>query len=420
VTGRAGHFAFFAVMGVATVLTLFRSYGFALLMTPEDFGRYASVIAAGAFCGAMLSYGLVEKSLKSFPRLFIEGRISALIGLSIDIEKRLFIRAMALLPAAFLVWLSFPQISLVEYLAIPVVAGLVAACSAGASLLRSAQNPFPLAMASLIRALVALGIGAAGAAMFSIAGAIGGELLGAIAFLAIAGFRRQAMRGEDTTTSADQALTLQEIVLQDWEGRILYFAGLFSAAPIYLDRLVVRAVTDAEHLGTYSLLATLVMAASAFIGIVAQVIGPRLVHIGRDDPTGRHRKTYVLKAIALSVAIMLAGFAIAAWFVIAGPLVAVGTSYGLTWLPLVLAMFLACGQVTVLLDWLLISLNREKAILLSAGLFLTAAVAVFVVFAIIDATVGQLLLMLGLAKCVHVLAQLAAAWPCPDPTPGMK
>ncbi|MGL5009415.1 MAG: hypothetical protein ACRC6I_06000 [Paracoccaceae bacterium] len=413
--GGIGQVFFFCVMGAAAALTLLRSYAFAAVMKPEDFGQYASVIATGAFCGALLSFGLVEKSLKAFPKLFIEGRISALIGLSRDMEKHLFMRVVVLIPIALLVWLVFPQISLAEYLIIPVVAGLVATCSAGASMLRAGHTPTPLAVATLLRALIALAAGAAGAIIWSAAGAIGGEIIGAAAFLILVALHRSKMRLSCKTSDAsEQQLSAQEHLLQEWEGKILYFAGLCSAAPIYLDRLVVRlGADDATSLGTYSLLATLSLAASAFVGIVAQVVGPRLIHMSAQDVSGEGRRRYIAKTVMLCVVVMLTGFVIGAWLVIDGPFSAFGASYALTWPLAALAVVLACGQVTVLLDWFLISTNRETSVLSSAALFLLASFVAFLIFVVAKASITVLLSLLGLAKLLQIVSQIAFAW-CPQ------
>jgi hypothetical protein len=401
---------FFAVMGAASAITLVRSYVFASLLTPDEFGRYASVVAAGAFCGIAISFGLVEKSLKAFPRLYAEGRAAALVDLSRDIERQIVRRAAFALPLAVAAGLVLPVLSMGEYAAVVVIAALVAACSAGASLLRAAANPAPLAAASLLRAVVAMMAGGVGAALLQMPGAIAGEMAGAVVFLGLIALRRRFFAQLALADGgAGDALTTTEIARQNWEGRILFLASLLATAPFYLDRLVVRSVVDAETLGRYGLLATLPLAASAFVSIVAQVIGPRLVHLAQEDETGRARLGVVTKAIGLSVALMLLLFSAGAWLVLDGKFAMLGAIYGLTWPLVALGIALALGQVSVLLDWLLIAFNREPQVLWSSAAYFSSATLSFLLFFFHFQSIFMMLLALSLSKVVHIALQIAFA-----------
>lgn len=367
--------SFFMLMAVSSALGLVRGFLLAGILPVDGFGRYAMLFAIGTFAASFLSFGMVERSFKRFPRLCADGHTAWALNEADRIAKKLGGRA-ALAAAAFMLILllaSRPEWLVTTLLAAGVAFG-VGMQSIYISLQRAEGDLTKIGIASLSRALLALALGATGALIFGWNGALLGEVAGGLlGGLVSRHFVRAKVKGAG---DGEQAGQLPPIAAEQRE--LWTFLGFLGAAiPLYLDRSVVTALLGHEAAGTYAVLMLFVMGTYTATSIVSQKLGPQLVRMQR---AGARSSAQLWLLARWSVGISAVGFfgmICAGWLIIEGPLHFYAARYGIDWTMLLAAAVLAALQVTHLSEWFLLAHDRERGVF-GATVVLLAALALAV------------------------------------------
>lgn len=364
----AGHALFMGTMIGASVLTFLRMTVVAVLLPIGDFGLYATVIATGAFLAGPLSFGIIEGTIKSFPRLVAQDLNERMLADARSIWRIAAMRALVLAAPLLGVGL-LADVSFLLLAGMGVLAAFGnAATSLVASMQRAAGSPGTLAGGTLFRAALTF------------------------AMVSLAAFSQDAM----VVIGVEIASILIASVFSDW-----YFFRRFSSntcggppaaadltasgfrtficftmisVPFYLDRLFVTSSMGVLEGGQYGVLALLLMGASLIVNTIAQRAGPHAIKQVQSGETWM-AITSISGWIVLSSALWLVAIASFAAVVASDMLpenlerYAIG---GSMLLPLALAgVFLNTG----LLEFLVIAMDREVDWLFAAGLFLGVILA---------------------------------------------
>ena len=395
---------FFLLMAGSSALGLGRAFVLAGLLTTEDFGRYAIMVAIAQFLSPLAGLGLIEETRKLFPRIFVDGRSAEIVGRADHVTRLVGMRmaALGLLITVILVamgWLWWASVAA----AMTLVAFGNAWSSIMASALRAGTNPLPLGWTSFIRASITLPLTVFAAIHFGLMGALWGEAIGAVLGGVI---MRAALRRPPPDGSVTRAETYSSRASH--AGMLVFLGSALVSAPFYLNRPVAALALSATQVGTLSLLLVLVGALQTTIAICDQVVGPRLVHwqhTGMD--LARQKRRFFLVVAALA-AISLAAF-VAMWLGMHIPLVVpMIDKYALTGSVILPAAVLAALNITSTADWMLQAHDRERIITIAAAGNL-AAFGVLTLLIIADA-VGMEAYIWGLAgaKLCQLAVQLVA------------
>lgn len=363
-------FSYFATTGSASVLTFARGLVVASFMQVTDFGTYVTLVAIGVFSSNLVSFGKIEGFMKSLPRHWAAGNDREVRRQCGQASLLILRRSLLLgLPVATVLQL-YAQVGLESLL---VVAFVVANAwysiySAG---IRATASINLLGRANLLRTFSAIVIVPLGGTLLGWQGAMLGEMASTLLAAAILRSWLSRVHSERDGTS--------EVPISDSTergGLEIYFGLLLVAAPLYFDRLFVGQMYGATIAGTYAFLMIFQMLNSTLVGIVVQSIGPDLVRLELAGGSLRQQFRKVVLWSIFCIGTSSAAVAILTFGVFVWPLDHMADKYGIDLRMVVAISTLSFFRVSEFVDWILISRNDERAMLIaSAGFFVIMLVA---------------------------------------------
>lgn len=391
---------FLALMALASAISLLRGFALAGLLDAASFGIYATVFAAGTFSSLLVSGGRVELTQKTYPRMWSDGQHAALLG-SVDRGARVLVLRAALLASllAAAAVIAGRGDLLAPALAAAVVSWSTASVSIYASAQRASRELRSVGMVTLQRSLAAVVLGCVGAWLGSWPGAIAGEVVGSLVGVGLS--RRWVLRLARPGSGSELGPTT---AAAQGGKRWLFAAALSGAVPFYLDRLFVAHRWGAEAVGRYGFLMLFVSGASVVASIVVQKVGPQLVHMSHTGSTLRAQAALATRWIGACLALYLAGMALAGFLLLKLDVGGFATKFALDAPLMAIASVLCCLQLGLIIDWLLISHDRERDMYIATNVYLAAAVVAAALATWFDWSIVELLAALAFAKLGHVLA----------------
>lgn len=394
-------------MAFAAALSLMRGFLIAGAVSPQNFGYYAALMAVGAFCSNILGWGRIEATRKNFSRQWLDGNAQLIVFAADDLAKTLVVRALIVgvvlsLPIVLsfiaLKWFVFVVCGLL----VTVVVGWISIYS---SAVRATGNLRAMGFATLVRAILALvlGVGAAFTNYWELI--IAGEVFAAAVGVWLS--RRAAVRaaGRSVRNIGSEKLKNDDPVGGQW----LFYAFVASSAPIYLDRLFVASQFNADELGRYSFVMLFVMGAAAVTGIVEQILGPRQIKLQRENFEINAQLTLTVKWMLAQAILVALGMLFATWLLVDGPLAVIGVRYQVDSELMLYTACLSVFQSSVLLDWLLISRDKEKYSFRAALYYLFSVILVFLTVYFFDMSLNSLIGLFAVAKALHIVFLISAA-----------
>ncbi len=400
----SGSVLFIGVMLGASLMTMVRMAIAALLLRPHDFATYATLSATAAFLSSIISFGIIEATIKGFPRLVGEGRAGEMPGQAHAILRTVAVRALLagglILLAGWLldmIWLRLLGFALL-------LAPANAYTAIVASMQRAAGNPVHLAAGTVLRALAVMLAVTICAAFFGLVAVVGAEAVTTVFAcylserLFFAGRNSPACAGSGSETAAvpphgDRG-----------DGIRVFMAFSLITIPFYLDRLYVTSVLGDGPAGQYAVLALFLTGASLLVNTLAQRVGPDAIRLVHRDGNSAAARRQVMQWTGVSIALWLLAMAIAGSVIGMNLLPSGLARYHIEW-PM-LAPIAVSGILlnTALLEFLLLALDREKAFVRCAAIF--AVCVLCAALAIAWLGWGLLQLMWALAGCRAIYAAM--------------
>jgi hypothetical protein len=396
---------YISVMTLASGFSLARGFFVAGLLDLSSFGLYATIVAMGMFFASLVSFGEIERTIKAFPRLWIECRYNEVIKRTDRSVKKLFGRVL-LLTSLLLVCILLDRLAYESEIGLLVI--FVALNSATASLYASAIRATGgvdiLARNALFRSVIVLTFGLLGAFYFSWKGAILGEAFGYQLGSLVTRFSlkrkiKLEARNTDNFERSKQAMLAPDGKL--W----LFFGALFLAVPTFLDRAFVSLVYDKPTVGTLGFLMLFVTAASTLTGIIAQQAGPQLVKMQHIGERISFQLRYGSRWLLLIWTVLVIGMTITLLVLIYGPARYFFDKFHLDLSLLAATAALCMLQVSVIADFIIISRNKEQAVFFSACCYLLVIGCMAAVVYWSKPPLADFIWLLAFCKGIHVVAQ---------------
>ena len=360
---------YISIMSLASITSLLRGFLIAELLSLVDFGRYVTIVATGMFFSTILSFGETEKTIKLFPRLWIEGRFDKIVENTDKSAYKLIARATLvayLLFGCMLVGLFGDIVT--DALLITLVSLNAAIASLYASAIRATGKTNLLSLNTLVRAVFVLGFAALGALYFSWLGAIIGEALGFMIGSCLTRISIIKLIKHDKECQRSISENDCEIVPGDskyW----LFLATICAAAPTLLDRAYVSIVYDQATVGTQGFLMLFVTAASTFTGIINQKVGPQLIKMQHSGASMQLQMRYSFRWLMLIWGLIGFGLVIVGILLLHGPARNYFDKFQLDFNLMSATSLLCLMQISVVTDHILISRNWEKAVFFAAFIY---------------------------------------------------
>lgn len=398
---------YIVIMSFAAMIALVRGFIVAGILDLPSFGLYATIVAVGMFSSALVSFGEIERTIKTFPRLWVVERHRRSVVDRADESAWVIILRAATLFVFFLTCTFVDAIRSVAQtgMFVALIALSAALSSLYASAIRATGDVELLARNTFFRALIVLVFGLSGAYYFSWQGAILGEVLATIVGVLITRYSVV----EKTISSAKNNGYIREndgVTSPFDSGLWLFFAALLASAPVYLDRAFVASVFGTAMVGTFGFLMLFVTGANTFTGIIAQKVGPQLIKSEYLGESINAQLKFAGRWLALIFTICFAGMIGVTFLLVFGPFKYFFEKFHLD-LNLIAAAGMMCTlQVGVILDFIMISRNQERAIFFAACLYLAASGVMVLLVLWLKLSLVNFIWLLVLAKIFHIAAQV--------------
>ena len=362
---------FFSSMIFSSGLSFLRVIILATILSVVDFTYYTTILAAGAFIGSFYSFGIIEGTFKKFPIWIAQNELGLLKNSLANILKILFTRFCYVCII----------ISLITYLInadyiLPVIISismgfLHSIISILASTQRAIGDLNAYAFSSLIRSVLAIIL------VVLIAWLTNEYLL--VLFAEII-----AMLGGSFIAYVYSMISLKKLNIgssvldigkvqidkKNKNDLILFVSYTILSVPFYLDRSFVTLNFTELIAAQYALLALFLSISFLLINAISQKVSPEIFKIIELTKNYKLAYNYVFKWSGLFIITWII-IIVFLWFFFSSGLVPEGLlKYKLTDNLFVVLLLLGSLSVTNLLEFVIISIDKEKKFLKSAFVYL--------------------------------------------------
>lgn len=366
-------------MLLASALGFIKLLALAYVMPAHDYGQYVAHFGIATLAGALVSAGLIERTIKAYPRQWVTGARSAILADARKIARTLAFRFICIggicAVAAMLGWLPSSLVDVAWTTGLGLCTAWLALL---ASLYRAAGSQRALQNFSWWRSAATLILALPGGWILGWQGAMAGDIGASLLGVGIAIWQLPKLFS-DVTEGAISTPAVSDEAPSDSGHHQLYVANLLVAAVVMVDKAWVGAALGAALAGAYGVIMLIPQIAQLLVNVVVQHIGPlviKYVHM-------KHRDTSRISAVGLQAA-LLAGFSIVLTLaaLIGKRLPYIGhlfTKFSISDLSLILAGVIAAGQVYSIIEFHLIARDRERDVLSAS---VVSAVLFFSLFAV--------------------------------------
>ncbi len=358
-------------MLLASSLGIIKLFTLALLLSAPDYGHYVAIFGLSTLAGAILSFGSVERTIKLYPRFWVEGRNSEILADARSVLQKLFIRFISLGTAGFFItYLDALPFNWIEVVYLCLL-GFASACLAlFASLFRATSLRRALQNYSLWRSALACLLALAAGWSMGWIGALTGDILAASITIVSAIFTLRRLYSKPVETLRRDRDINEKQAVENGHGS-LYIANMLTSSTSMADRALVGAILGASSAGSYGFIMLIPQVFVMLVNIVSQYIGPLIIkftHLHHQDESR-------ISAIGMQGAILAALAVLCVIAALAGqhlPFInQLFEKFTISDAALIFAGVIAAGQIYGLIEFHLIALDGEHFIL-SASMLATA------------------------------------------------
>jgi O-antigen/teichoic acid export membrane protein len=285
-------------MGAAAAMSLIRGFIVAAILTPPAYAIYSSIVGLGGFIANGLSFGLIENTVKKFPRYVLDGQYTAMINEAKRASRWLCIRAVALLSLVSIGYLIFGH-DIWQSLGIATLLAIGASlASLLASIQRSLFNIHALAKSTFAKAVASALVIGFFAWLTGLNGALIGESLAAVVGIGLSlWFVRATISKHHLNAQANNHISNVASNLSTYKntGVSIFISYTLLSIPLYLDKIFINHVYG-ENLGAnYAFMCLLLTVAVMAINIIAQKVGPDIIAMREIGCSTKNMLRYGMK-----------------------------------------------------------------------------------------------------------------------------
>ena len=278
--------AFIIYMAGAAGIGLFKVLLVAGILPKEMFGNYVAIASGAMLLTMVMSAGLIEGTIKRFPRLWSENKADQIVTDVFSILSKVVLRTTVISAIAAIGMLLSGRIDLLIVI-LPGVflggAGLVIRLLSSAQLAIGSLNL--LITFSMFRALVTFLFVVIGAWAFGFFGAVFGEVAAVIAVITQAwmGLKRYLVW-------KNSASKLSPSDRPDYR---LYIGSVMTSGTMLADRPLVNLLSGSALAGSYGFAMITAQISQMLINIISQKLGPAFIKATQD----KGNEGYVLNVL---------------------------------------------------------------------------------------------------------------------------
>ncbi len=360
---------YLVVMVLSSAIGFLKVIALAKLLGPAPFGHYIALYGVAVFTATLISLGLVEETIKQFPRLWTQNHQDEIAAKFRSIFKTLSLRYLVL--TVFILLVTHMPVWNLEYGSAELLC--VLAISWGttivllyASIIRASDSIRHQKRFYFVRSVFAFIPAISLAFFFGWQGALIGEALGVLIFVYFSAHLCNRINVNlFARKQSDPTLTTAK---NSGGGGKLYLAFILSAAGAQLDKMFINQFVGAAQAGTYGVVSIIYQISALLVNIITQRVGTRFIKLNFNNAAFSQQ--------LMNLLIWVGGFAIFMALGVAGLLLiqyldfvnAFILKYGITREMLIYAGLIAILQIYTMLDFFLIAHDAENHVLLSSAL----------------------------------------------------
>jgi hypothetical protein len=380
---------------MASALGFVKFLGLAYAMPVHDYGSYVAYFGVATFASMILSFGITEKTIKDYPRLWVSERRTDVLADAVRIGRVLILRCSSVGLLALAVT-SLESISL-EPKTVLFVTGLALCTSLLAltgSVYRAANCQKSLQNFSFLRSAFVAVFSLFAGGLIGWEGAIGGDIIGNTLAIGYAIWQLPKIYKLETVVETNTVNSSSS----DKGHYKLYFANLSLAPQSMLDRIWVNNVIGSSMAGAYGVVMLIPQASQLLANVIVQYIGPlviKLVHLKQNNT--RNQSSIAFNAgLMIVFSIVLTVSALVAKHL---PYVnSLFEKYSISNLSILIVGVIACGQIYGLIEFHLIAHDREQNVLMASVISSVIFAASFACASMLQADVEWFLAGIAAAR----------------------
>ena len=383
----------------------------AYVMPVQEYGKYLAYFGVATISATLMSMGLVEKTIKAYPRQWVAGQRSAIIYNAVKIAVLISMRFLvACIGIIMLSYFQFLPVT-INLIILTVVLGLcTSVISLIGSLYRAAGSQKALQNFSWWRSLATLCVAFPAGEMFGWQGALVGEILANLLGITI-GVQQlkvlyQSIELNPQKSSTNSHFTPTASV--DQGHYQLYFANLAILSVTIVDKAWLGATIGPSAAGTYGIVMLIPQVAQLIVNVIAQQIGPLIIkvaHLKLKDTSKFNAVGFQAGLLALFSFILVIGACIIKRLPFLNHIF---EKFSISDVSLFTAGLVAAGHIYTVLEFNLIARNREEDILVASIISLVIFVILFFILSLNYAAVEWFISAIALSRWIQILYLRAA------------
>lgn len=343
----------------------------AYFQEPSNFGKFAALIGILTFIGSLISFGEIEQTIKKYPSYWITKDFQLLEKSISDLLLLMLLRA-SIIVALYFLYLIFSKETFDLLL---VVSSLFIVFNQSVnqlftSLFRASADLSFFAYSQLIRTLVTIFIVTSAAILFTWKGLIIAESISGILIFGVYLIFINRQFGLENQQfnfcfEINKRLFQSIFKVSNLSGLFLYLSTMVLSIPLYWDKFIIGKFKGYETVGIYSASFLIVQIGLLVNNVLSQKAGPDFI----KSQINRKEKSLIrdlIKWIFIGSAMQI--FVCILFFIaiITGLFEHYLPKYNIGLQIFVFAGLLSLFQFNGLTEFFLISVNKEKKILLSS------------------------------------------------------
>lgn len=403
---------YIALLVLSSVITMSKLILYADHVEPVHFNAYVIALSLGSFLSFVISFGLVESTIKTFARLFAVKKIHSTLGSYRYIVPTFFIRGLFLLFGLVIYVLISDQKSLVWAIGLCLLAITVTMTSLLASMQRSTTKTNLMAGTSLLRAVISTTMIFVGYSFSPTYGAIFGEIFAQLVALLI-GFYL-LLKSHSVNYCELVSLKIKDISADLKATKsikfYLFLAYLIMSFPLYLDRFYFELNYSITELAPYSLCAILLSSSYLMYNSLFQRTGPEMIINAKRGTSAAQIlllgfRTVFLGAFCLSILFLIIFFAYEF-----GWAVDLVNKYNVTPEMIFLIFLISLTNGTAIFEGAFLSFDKERAFFCSSLLYFLFLGFAIVANFIFEASLIEFLYIYLVVKLLHFFSVITIFW----------
>ncbi len=396
---------------MASGLGFIKLLSLAYVMPVYEYGQYIAYFGVATLTATLISMGLVEKTIKAYPRQWVTGQRKEITHDAIRIvgiiSSRFFIVCNGIVILSYFKLIPITFYSIILTIALSLCTSVLALL---VSLYRAAGSQKELQNFTWWRSFATLCIALPAGALFGWQGALAGEIVANLVGITIGAqklkmlYQKIQLKPQAVSSNSDVTLS----VSVDRGHLQLYFANLAVLFVAMVDKAWLGATLGPSLAASYGIVMLIPQVSQLFVNVISQYTGPliiKLVHLKQKDASKFNTVGLQAGLLGLFAFALVLG----AYTVKRLPyLDQIFQKYSIGDGSIFIAGLIAAGQIYSILEFHLIACNRERDVLKASIVSFVIFIIVFGMLTLNHADVEWFIGAIALSRWTQVLVLRSA------------